>query len=448
MLKNPHRLAWITLLSALLLFIVVCFGIVSLGRYILFEWPINMETTLYVSRGTAGMLRSNDLGERNVRDQAVINSGDRISTDELAQSSLVFTDPFNPDIVVATIQLRANSQVKLTSARRPRFFGDDPYRMVLEELQGTLEVVVTPGLEREFQLEVNTIAGDVRIETPGTYTITTQSNQMLVTTEVGQALVVSSTRGGQLVNSGQHARISPQTQTISDFEAINLVQNSSLAPPPSGSGAVMPLGWGCGARPESGNDTPVTLGTYGPADFQGRDAFHIQRLSSVQLLPARSFCLQFFTGTANQQGLDVSQYDSLRIRVRMYLVQHTLPGCGQLATECVLMVHLRYRNAADPTSVRDYYQGFYISPADGLGWPRKCDSCANDHLHVNAGVWYTFESADLIQGLPTDLRDLRPITLEFIEFYASGHGYEVYVDEVSLFAQGADATSATITTSN
>lgn len=434
MLKNPYRLAWLTLLSSFVLFILVCIALVAFGRYVLFGWPIDMDTTLYVSRGTAGILRSNDLGERNVRDQSTIDGGDRVSTDELAQGVIVFADPFDPDVVVATVQLRASSTVEVRSASRPRFFGEAPYRIILSDLQGTLEVAVTSGLDRELELEIATDGGIVRISTPGVYDITAQLTQLLVETEHGQALVVTDTRGGQLVNSGQQARISPQEQVISTVETINLVQNSTLSPPPSG-GAVMPLGWGCGAEAEPGNDSPITLGTYSPETFQGRDTFHIRRLSSVQLYPARSFCKQFFSGTNGQSGLDVSNYDSLRIRVRMYLVQHTLPGCGQLATECVLMVHLRYRNAADPSSVRDYYQGFFVSPADGLGWPRKCDSCANDHLHVNAGVWYTFESTDLIQDLPADLRELRPATLEFIEFYASGHGYEVYVDEVSLLAQ-------------
>ncbi|PJF41847.1 MAG: hypothetical protein CUN55_11220 [Phototrophicales bacterium] len=441
MLNNPHRLAWLTLLTSFALFIVVCVGLFSFGRYVLFEWPINMETTLYVSRGTAGVLRSNDLGERSVRDLSQIDNGDRLSTDELAQSVIVFADPFNPEIVVATVQLRANSEVKLNSAHRPRFFGDAPYRIHLSNLQGTLEIFVAGDLDRDVMLEVNAAGGDIRISTSGLYNITAQLNQLLISTERGQALVITK-NGGQLVNAGQEARISPQEHVVNPMATVNLVQNSELAPPPSG--AVMPLGWGCGAEAEPGNDSPVTLGTYGPEHFQGRDTFHIRRISDVQLFPARSFCKQFFTGTPGQQGLDVSEYDSLRIRVRMYLVQHTLPGCGQLATECVLMVHLRYRNAADPSLVRDYYQGFYASPADGLGWPRKCDSCANDHLHVNAGVWYTFESTDLVQDLPADLRDLRPIILEFIEFYASGHGYEVYVDEVSLLAQKLDGETTTI----
>lgn len=446
MLKNPHRLAWVTLLVSFGIFIVVCVAMLSLFRYVLFEWPINMETTLYVSRGTSGVLRSDDLGERNVRDQSTIDTGDRVSTDELAQSSLVFADPYHPDSVVATVQLRANSEVDVVNAHRPRFFGDSPYRIVLADLQGTLEIVVTSGLEREIQLEVKTDGGDVRIETPGIYNITAQLNQLLVVTEQGQALLITDAEGGRLVNAGQEARISPQSQTISKMATIDLVQNSSLAPPPSDSGAVIPLGWGCGAAPEPGNETPITLGTYGPDKFQGRDTFHIRRISNVQLFPARTYCVQSFSGTDGQRGLDVSHYESLQIQVRMYLVQHTLPGCGQLATECALMVHMRYRNAADPTLVRDYYQGFYASPADGLGWPRKCDSCASDHLHVNRGVWYTFESTDLVQDLPADLRDLRPIILEFIEFYASGHGYEVYVDEVSLLAQDFDADDVTLTT--
>jgi hypothetical protein len=46
-------------------------------------------------------------------------------------------------------------------------------------------------------------------------------------------------------------------------------------------------------------------------------------------------------------------------------------------------------------------------------------------------VWHTFESGNLADILPDEVK---MHTLKEIRFYASGHAYDVFVDEVSLLA--------------
>lgn len=432
---SAQRLAWLTLIGAFVGFIGVCAGLMFFGRYVLFDWTINLQTEMIVSRGAAGVLRANDVGERNVREQYPLEPGDRVSVDELAQSTISFTDPFDESVVVATLTMYGGSDVHIQSVTRPRFFGDAAYRINLTELRGTVDLVVAGGLERDVQIDLHGERGEVRVEQPGTYRIVSTVNIIRLITERGQALLVGTDRNGQIVNAGQEGELTVEVLEIEESTTVNLIANGELAPAPDNG---IPPSWGCYSERAQGVDEPTPLGTYQATRFQGRDTLRIVRYAE----PGEADLLNVETGCEHQsfRNIDVRDYESLVIRVRMFLVEHSVPGCGEQATECVLMVHLTYRNLLDETITRDLHQGFYIRPSDGLGWPEKCGTCPNAHQHVNRGVWYTFESEDLIQGLTASETELRPVVLESIEFYASGHEYEVYVDEVSIIAEDFDQT--------
>lgn len=434
MFSNTQRLAWVTLLAAFALFCAIAVGGLWLTRYVLFEWTVDLQSTMKVGRGTAGLLQSNDVTERIVRDTYELSSGDSVSVDELSQSSIVFFDPFDTERVVATITLRAGSRVQLETAERPRFFGDNPYEIHLGNVEGEIELVVAAGLERNVRIEIIDDLGEVHIDQAGDYMLYASDSQLRVTTMRGVALLVNHDRTAQLVNVGQMGIVAADNILTQQDSTLNLVENPQLSPP-EGNPAGIPRPWGCSNQAAPDNPEYTPLGTFGSELFQGRDTIHIRRVADFQLFPAETSCEQPLN------SLDIRDYESLRVRVRMYLVDHSVPGCGQAGTECVLMIHMRYRNALDPNIIRDWRQGFYVRPSDGLGWPNRCDTCDDAHQHVRQGVWFTFESVDLIQDLTSDQRDLRPIILESIEFYASGHAYEVYIDEVSLIAVGPGGAS-------
>ncbi len=430
---SAERLAWVTLLGAFVGFIGVCAGFMLFGRYVLFEWTINLQTEMIVSRGTAGVLRANDVGERNVRDLYPLEAGDQVSVDELAQSTISFNDPFDESIVVGTLTMHGGSEVQIQTMTRPRFFGDSAYRVNLTGLQGTVDLIVAEGLDRGMQFDVHGPHGEVRVEQPGRYRIESTVNVLRVFADSGQALLVGQDRSAQIVNEGQHGLLSTEESAVQQSTTVNLVTNNMLHPAP---GNGIPPSWGCYSERAQGVEQATPLGNYQATSFQGRDTIHIRRYAQ----PGASDLRNVETGCENQsfRNIDVRAYESLVIRVRMYLVEHSVPGCGEQATECVLMVHLTYRNLLNDTITRDLHQGFFIWPSDGLGWPEKCGTCPNEHEHVNRGVWYTFESEDLIQGLTATEQELRPVVLESIEFYASGHEYEVYIDEVSIIAEDFD----------
>jgi hypothetical protein len=54
-----------------------------------------------------------------------------------------------------------------------------------------------------------------------------------------------------------------------------------------------------------------------------------------------------------------------------------------------------------------------------------------EHDPIYPGTWYTYESPNILTLVPENQRDR---SLLRVRFYASGHGYDVYVGDVALYA--------------
>jgi hypothetical protein len=158
---------------------------------------------------------------------------------------------------------------------------------------------------------------------------------------------------------------------------------------------------------------------------------------------------------SGQNGLDVSGYDYLALRARFSIASHSLGVCGVQGSECPLMLQLQYiaRDGeitsvqAEPRApfdfgaliepqaespVRSWYHGFYVL---GQGnYPLRCSSCSQEHSFINPNSWYLYDTGNLLTQIP---EDQLPQFLLNVSFYASGHQYDVRLDEVSLFAGNA-----------
>lgn len=443
MRKHPQRIAWITLIASLVVFCAFCFASVQFIQYVLFEWPVDLNSRVYVSKGTITVLSSNENAARPVRDQFLINEGDRISTDESAQGHLTFRDPLNLDTVVATVQLLADSQVEVRTATRPRFFGDSVYSIRLSEASGSIEVVISMDLERDVRMEIDSGGQKIRLDQAGSYLINADQDAVRVIVQRGEALLVDRNNNTRLVKPEQEGLVSDSTLLVTPVTLVNLVENDDFSDP--GAEETISQPWGCSRRADTvldanGTQIPQPNGIVERVIFEGRPAVHISRLSNTELNHAENWCLQPLN------GLDVRGYSSLVIRVKMYLVYHSVSGCGQQASECVLMVRLKYRNARnlEQASQSQYIHGFYIHyDPRGTGYPIQCADCATQHDHVNAETWFTFETENLISNV-SDLADLRPLILDEIQFDSSGHEYEVYVSEVSIIAESASSPSSSV----
>ncbi|HQA68852.1 MAG TPA: hypothetical protein PK801_11045, partial [Aggregatilineales bacterium] len=117
------------------------------------------------------------------------------------------------------------------------------------------------------------------------------------------------------------------------------------------------------------------------------------------------------------------------LRGTFYVDEQSLSTCGQLGSECPMMMRMTY---IDEQGVeREYIQGFYAYHDPSLDYPLTCDSCRAEHERISLQSWYTFRSGNLLTVLPAEQK---PAIIQQVRFYASGHAYRVYVSEIELLA--------------
>lgn len=187
----------------------------------------------------------------------------------------------------------------------------------------------------------------------------------------------------------------------------------------------MPMHWGC-----SNKQKELPGGTYTVTEREGRTALQLFRGDNATT-NGETRCQQPYAAP----GRDVSGYRFLELETTFLIKSQSISECGIEGSECPLMIHIKY---TDTNGIaREWYQGFYAL-LDPLydSYKSRCASCTQDHQQINGDVWYTYESGNLFIVLP---EDARPATISKIEFYASGHQYDVYVGELSLFAGDQDA---------
>lgn len=199
-----------------------------------------------------------------------------------------------------------------------------------------------------------------------------------------------------------------------------------------------PFGWSCTNGPASN----LPVGNY----FQdtapdGRRSFRLVRGSGADT-NGYTRCDQSFG-----DGLDVSAYDSLHLQSMFYVQSQSLNGCGQEGSECPMMFRIRYKFSptGDPSQLieTEWVHGLYtvpLAPAqETAGWKRQCGTCLQPHIRILGQTWYVYQSGNLFDVIPDERR---PVIITQVEFFAEGHQYDVYVDDVSLLAWRRDGTTS------
>jgi hypothetical protein len=420
MLSNPHRLAWITMLGGLMIFFLLCVGTVVFTRWLVFESPTQLSVTLHVGRGTVGLAEPNVADEKAVRANAAVGEQDTISTDSDAQGYLAFTDPYS-DQTIATVTLHNDSMITLSNANRPRFnLSDNAYTIRLEDMRGHVDVWVRPNLDRDIQVRIESLLGTVRIAHSGQYMLASTANEFQATVREGTATLVSATSQTQHCAARTTARIAGDDLAISVGPApVDLLGNSTFA---QAGESDWPVEWVCNFT-ESPQYPNAPSGNWDFTSVGGHSVIHIQRMQP-EPGPGTTGCQQMF-GT-NGNGLDVTAYDSLTLRVTMRIHHQQLSACGVDGSECPVMLYIKFGDQNG--NEREWYHGLYADYTPGLGMT-ICDSCLVAHDRINKDTWYTYEKD--LTNLPVDWR---PAMIETIEFSAKGHQVEVIIDEVSLLA--------------
>lgn len=439
--KYMQRIAWLVVWSAFALFCVVCVGSTLGVYYFLFQSTVSLDATLSVGRGTS-VITSSDLSERGVRLQreSLNNRPAQISTDLQSQSTIAFTYVAPDDFtrLIASVTLKNNSVVSLRRATRPRFdWSSGQYVIELGNFEGDMEVLVLGGLERALVVQISTRRGElIVLNEPGRYTISSGSTRVYVANRAGEAVLFSPDRSSNLlIPQGQEAVMFAGRKPVFSPPRLNLLENGMFVFEPftgSTDGTVtLPGRWGC-----TNIQREAPRGVFKPGIFEGRPALWLRRAENASS-NGETRCRQPFPAP----GKVVSQYNYLELETTFLINFQSLSECGVEGSECPMMLHLEY---LDVNGIeREWYQGFYYA-LDPLyeAYKPRCASCIQDHVQVNEKVWYTYETGNLINILPDDAR---PASITNVEFYASGHQYDVYMSEIALYAGFIEAVPPDVT---
>ena len=416
--SNPQRLAWMTVAGALVVFCVMCLGVYALGRWLVYESPVQLNVVLHVGKGTVGLAKPGS-DEKAVRGTNTVARSDTLRTDSVSQGYLAFSDPYSGD-VIATVMMHTDSVLTLRTASRPRFsLSDNLYVIRLVDVVGRAEVWVAPGLEREIRLEIISPLGTLHVEEAGNFLIDGTPESLTVTPRVGSATMISATGQAQHLTGPVGGTIQQGESEISLVDgSLELLPNWDFA-----QGEDWPVEWRC--TDEYSADYQDVL----PANLEfttvdGRDVIHIGRIQSGA---HKTRCIQVLGGP---DGLDVSEYASLQLRVTMQVHHQSLSACGIAGTECPVMLQINYVSGNGES--RRWIHGFYAVYEPSLGGEKNCAECWGDHEFINKDAWYTYESGNLFSFLP---EGWRPSAITEIHFFAGGHEYDVMLSEVALVAE-------------
>jgi hypothetical protein len=419
---DPQRRAWGVLLLSFATFCVICVVAGVSISYFLFQSTVSLESVLRVGRGT-GVVS----GQAVYSERALI-LGDTLSTDGQSQATIFFSDAQGDNRLIAMVTLKGGTEISFRRTLRPRYdWGSSSYGIELERLSGEIDVFVMPFLQRDVRLTIRTIAGDlIDIQSSGQYRISVTENQVRVENVDGSASLIPANQNvGRSIpanNQGIVDYIGDAATVLTSPAKVNLITSSIFEEED-----VIAQSWVCSNR----EDTPPS-GRYFLERANGRMVMRMLRADGATS-NGETRCLNSF----GQYGLDVAEYTYLELRVMFSIQFQSLDVCGTQGSECPLMLRIDYRDQQGAS--RQWIHGFYSRPNPQLNYPLYCLSCTQEHELVNARTWYIYDTGNLLNLFAPGER---PISIVNVQFYVSGHQYDVLVSDVALLAGSADDAAA------
>lgn len=437
---QTQKLAWLVLSSSFVVFCLLCSASTFGVYYFLFQSAVPMQTRVQVSQGSVGVVRT-DLSESFELEGRMLSRGDQVLTDSQSQAVMSLRDA-TTDSLVALVTLRNDSQFVVRDTQQPRFeWGSRGYRIQFAALSGEFNVFIASHVDQQIKMSVmlpfDTL---VDISEPGHYHLTVTDGEVQLETRRGQAAIITlNTQDSRSLTGGQRGVYRAETQELTVVDGYEeLIRNDFFTEPPEAAfgnqSMQVPLieTWNCGDR-----TSDIPKGSFERVFFDGQFAVRLLRGANARS-HGETLCIHPF-GPSGQIGRRVDQYDQLILRTTFYIAGHSLDVCGVQGSECPVMLLMDYVDMVGRSN--QWFHGFYANHHPSIEYPRSCVSCQQEHRLVKAGVWHTFESANLFTLLSPDSPDRRPASILNVRFYASGHEYDVYISELSLLASPQMAVS-------
>jgi hypothetical protein len=419
MRQNPERLAWMILLVAFVTFCVSAVGCPVMAYNYLLNARRPLPAQVDAQRGTVRVERKG-----NTRPDAVsldaptpleLFKGDGLRTGRLDEGLLTLHlsgDQENPKTLITAVAY-GNSDVVLKDAYSPRFgLSSGAQTAILQVKGGRIRLEVLPaGDGRPVRVEVYTDHARIQLN-EGYYILEVTNQQTVITVRSGQANVRS--KDQELVLGDKERAVVSLESTLGPLATErNLIANGDFE-------QGLETGWVLDIAPA---DPSARISNI--KDEDGRSVVWFQH---DQPQPLEISLIQ----TLDQNVQNVA---SLILYLKVRVNYQSLSVCGQEGTECPMMVRIDY--TSEDGGDRQWVHGFYAlddpNVSDEYYYCHTCpEPSSGEHNRVPEKTWVFYESPNLME---TFRPELRPVTIQSVRIYASGHTFDAMVANVELLAQ-------------
>jgi hypothetical protein len=386
--RNAEQLAWAVLLGAFGVFCLLVFAIPSgLNIYrarAMSDRPVRLD----VIKGTTLLLPPGGRDEVSAPLRSTLSGGERIRTATDSEALLSFFDGSN-------VHLWPNTTVHVLAARSSTFgLANSEFVISQDGGHARYEVAIPETAARKFQVQTPQSQALLR---EGSYKLDVNPDAAVMSVSAGSA-TVSGLEGAVEVLRGELVRVTGQSQLSSpEPTEQNVVSNGDFTQDLTG--------WQPGQR-------DVGDGPAGSVDISEQDNRTFVEFARDQ---AQRHAETFIHKSINQ---DVTDSDELRFAFQVRILRQALSADGPIGSESPLLVRVHYRDSFG--SEATWTRGVYIQD-DDTPLPR-------DALVVPTDFWtdLTFDLFD------PNVTSPRPAEILWIEFAASGRGYQSDLGHVQL----------------
>ncbi len=389
--QGLQRLAWATLVVSFLIFLALAFSLPHAVRLIVESIRRDVSVPVRVISGQEVYVHAAGSPSWVVRfDEAVLNPGDSIRTDENSRAFLVLPDD-------STVLMYPNSRLSLVSSNLVRY-QPEKMQVVLQQVRGRSRIGVAPVRSPEsrvFRVIAPTFSARLM---EGSYTVEViAESRSSLGARLGNALVSD---GERVLSVSARERVTTEDGQLPEAPlpaAQDLVQGGDF----SGTGSDFRAHW---IEEDRSIDAPSGTVTI------EEDGVHLKRVGEGH---GQSVFLQ-------QVNRDVWDFEELLLRARVKAVHQSLPGGGWKGTEYPIMLRIQYRDISGEE--REWYRGFYYFVPNEEGF------LTSNATRVEQEAWYTYEQNILHLAQ-------RPVFIRTVELVAAGRSYEGVVQYVSLVGE-------------
>jgi hypothetical protein len=386
--RNAEQLAWGVLLGAFGVFCLLLFAIPTGLNFYLTHAMSDRPVRLDVIKGTTLLLPAGGRDEVSATSRSTLAGGEQIRTAADSEALLSFFDGSN-------VHLWPNTTIRVMAAKSSTYqLANSEFVISQDAGHARYEVAIPETSARTFQVRTPQAQSLLR---EGSYKLDVSTDSSVVTVSAGSA-TVSGQEGAVEVLRGELTRVVGTAQPTTPEPAIqNVLSNGDFTQALTG--------WQPGQR-DVGDGIP------GNADIREQDNRTFVEFAR-DLAPRHAET--FLHKSINQ---DVTDSDVLRFAFQIRITRQNLSTDGPIGSESPLMVRVHYRDSVG--SETTWTRGFYIRD-DDTPLPR-------DAQIVTADFW-TDMTFDLFN--PSELSP-RPAEILWIEFAASGRGYQSDLGHVQL----------------